>query len=417
MGNGKIFIQIASYRDKQLLPTIKDCIEKAKNPKKLVFSIAWQHSPEDEWDNLDEYKKDKRFKIIDIDYKDSQGACWARNKLQKQYDGEEYTIQLDSHHRFIQDWDSELILEIKKLQSKGHKKPLLTGYIPSFDPSNDPQGRINIPWKMNFDRFAPEGVVYFLPASIDDYQERTEPVPARFYSAHFCFTLGQFAVEVPHDPNYYFHGEEISIGVRAFTHGYDLFHPHRVFSWHEYTRKGSVKQWDDDPIWVTRNNISHKRNRQLFEMDGEARTEHFGVYDFGTERTLAEYESYAGISFKKRGVQKYTLDNNYAPNPVIEDFDEYQNSFSQIFKHCIDVAYTQVPHDDYTFWAVAFEDDRGNELYRRDADEAEIRMMKNDPDGYCKVWRQFETVIKPHKWIVWPHSVSAGWCDRLEGII
>jgi glycosyltransferase involved in cell wall biosynthesis len=417
MGNGKIFIQIASYRDKQLLPTIKDCIEKAKNPKKLVFSIAWQHSPEDEWDNLDEYKKDKRFKIIDIDYKDSQGACWARNKLQKQYDGEEYTIQLDSHHRFIQDWDSELISEIKKLQSKGHKKPLLTGYIPSFDPSNDPQGRINIPWKMNFDRFAPEGVVYFLPASIDDYQERTEPVPARFYSAHFCFTLGQFAVEVPHDPNYYFHGEEISIGVRAFTHGYDLFHPHRIFSWHEYTRKGSVKQWDDDPIWVTRNNISHKRNRQLFEMDGEARTEHFGVYDFGTERTLAEYESYAGISFKKRGVQKYTLDNNYAPNPVIEDFDEYQNSFSQIFKHCIDVAYTQVPHDDYTFWAVAFEDDKGNELHRRDADEAEIRMMKNDPDGYCKVWRQFETVIKPHKWIVWPHSVSAGWCDRLEGII
>ena len=417
MGNGKIFIQIASYRDKQLLPTIKDCIEKAKNPKKLVFSIAWQHSPDDEWDNLDEYKKDKRFKIIDIDYKDSQGACWARNKLQKQYDGEEYTLQLDSHHRFIQDWDYELISEIKKLQAKGHKKPLLTGYIPSFEPSNDPQGRINIPWKMNFDRFAPEGVVYFLPASIDDYQERTEPVPARFYSAHFCFTLGQFAVEVPHDPNYYFHGEEISIGVRAFTHGYDLFHPHKVFAWHEYTRKGSVKQWDDDPIWVTRNNISHKRNRQLFEMDGETRTEHFGVYDFGTERTLAEYEAYAGISFKKRGVQKYTLDYNYAPNPVIEDFDEYQNSFSQIFKHCIDVAYTQVPHSDYTFWAVAFEDDKGNELYRRDADDAEIRMMKNDPDGYCKVWRQFETVTKPHKWIIWPHSASAGWCDRLEGII
>jgi hypothetical protein len=44
MGNGKIFIQIASYRDPQLIPTIKDCIEKAKNPKKLVFSIAWQHS-------------------------------------------------------------------------------------------------------------------------------------------------------------------------------------------------------------------------------------------------------------------------------------------------------------------------------------------------------------------------------------
>ena len=37
MKKGKIFIQIASYRDPQLVPTIKDCIEKAKNPKNLVL--------------------------------------------------------------------------------------------------------------------------------------------------------------------------------------------------------------------------------------------------------------------------------------------------------------------------------------------------------------------------------------------
>ena len=85
MGNQKIFIQIASYRDPQLLSTIKDCLAKAKNPKKLVFSIAWQHSLEDTWDNLDEYKDDKRFKIVDINYLESKGACWARNSLQQNY--------------------------------------------------------------------------------------------------------------------------------------------------------------------------------------------------------------------------------------------------------------------------------------------------------------------------------------------
>ena len=85
MGNGKIFIQIASYRDPQLLPTLRDCISKSKNPDNLVFSISWQHSVEDEWDNLKEFDGDGRFKIIDIDYKDSKGACWARNKLQQQY--------------------------------------------------------------------------------------------------------------------------------------------------------------------------------------------------------------------------------------------------------------------------------------------------------------------------------------------
>ena len=147
---------------------------------------------------------------------------------QQYYKDEDYTLQLDSHHRFVQDWDDILIKMIKQLKKKGHKKPLLTGYIPSFDPDNDPAARIHVPWKMNFDRFIPEGAVFFLPASIDDWQQRDEPIPARFYSAHFCFTIGKFCKEVPHDPNYYFHGEEISIAVRAFTHGYDLFHPHPV---------------------------------------------------------------------------------------------------------------------------------------------------------------------------------------------
>lgn len=412
--NERIFVQIASYRDPELLPTLRDCIAKAKRPKNLVFSITWQHSVDDEWDKLDEFITDERFRIIDVDYRDSQGACWARNKLQQNYDDEDYTLQLDSHHRFIQDWDEECINLIKQLQSKGHKKPLLTGYISSYEPDNDPGGRINIPWKMNFDRFIPEGAVFFLPSSIDNYQELTEPIPARFYSAHFCFTLGQFVKEVPHDPEYYFHGEEISIAVRAYTWGYDLFHPHKVIAWHEYTRKGRTKQWDDDPQWVIKNNNCHKKNRQLFGMDGEVKPFHFGIYDFGRVRSLRDYEKYSGMSFKKRAVTQYTLDNNLAPNPTMSD-EEFENSLLSIFKHCIDIGLDRVPLDDYDFWVVAFENDRGETIFRQDSSEEEIIRMKTDPDGYCKVWRSFNTVDKPVKWVVWPHSKSADWCEKLEG--
>ena len=49
----KIFIQIAAYRDPELVPTIKDCLKNADKPENLVFSIAWQHSEQDEWDILD----------------------------------------------------------------------------------------------------------------------------------------------------------------------------------------------------------------------------------------------------------------------------------------------------------------------------------------------------------------------------
>lgn len=39
----------------------------------------------------------------------------------------------------------------------------------------------------------------------------------------------------------------------------------------------------------------------------------------------------------------------------------------------------------------------------------------NDPDGYCKVWREFQTEHKPKYWVVWPHSVSKDWCERITG--
>jgi glycosyltransferase involved in cell wall biosynthesis len=414
MGNGKIFIQIAAYRDPQLNATLNDCIAKAKYPENLVFSIAWQHSTEDEWDNLNDFKDDSRFKIVDINYKESKGACWARNQLQQNYTDEEYTLQLDSHHRFIEDWDGELINMYKQLQDKGYGKPLLTSYISSYDPDNDPGGRVTVPWKMNFDRFIPEGAIFFLPAGIDNFKELTEPIPARFYSAHFAFAGGSFVKEVPHDPEYYFHGEEISIAVRAYTWGYDLFHPHKIIAWHEYTRKNRTKQWDDDKTWTDKNNNSHLRNRKLFQMDGLAKDIDFGVYDFGAVRTLEDYERYAGVSFNKRAVQKYTLDNNIAPNPPMYG-DDFDKSFLKIFKHCIDLNKGGLNETDYNFWAVIFEDENGLPLHRQDMLENEINNNLKSNDPFIKIWRTFDTEKKPVKWIVWPHSTSKGWLNKIEG--
>jgi hypothetical protein len=412
----KIFIQIASYRDPQLVPTIKDMLANAKKPKNLVFSIARQFHEDDGFDNLDEWRKDKRFKILDIPYTESKGVCWARNLTQQLYDGETYTLQIDSHMRTVKDWDEILIKMVKGLQKDGYPKPLLTGYVPSFDPDNDPAGRAQEPWRMVFDRFIPEGAVFFLPETIPGWQNVKKPVTSRFYSAHFCFTLGEFSKEVQHNPNYYFHGEEISIAARAYTWGYDLFHPHIPVFYHEYTRKGRTKQWDDDKDWGHRNNVSHLTNRKLFGMDGETQEGHDGPYGFGTVRTLREYEIYSGLLFSDRSIQQWTIDKNYPPNPYnFETEEDWKKSFAKIFKHCIDIGYTQVPEKDYDFWVVAFHNDKDETLYRKDADKYEIESMMRDPDGYCKVWREFQTTHIPTDWVVWPHSESKGWCDRISG--
>jgi hypothetical protein len=410
-----IFVQIASYRDPELENTVRDMISNADRPEKLRFGIARQFREEDGFDKLEEFRDDSRFRILDIPYEESNGACWARHLIQQLYKNETYTLQIDSHMRFEKGWDTTLIDMIDQLQEDGHEKPLLTGYVSSFDPDNDPAGRARDPWQMAFDRFIPEGAVFFLPETIPNWTELTKPVPARFYSAHFCFTLGQFSKEVQHDPEYYFHGEEISISARAYTHGYDLFHPHKVVVYHEYTRKGRTKQWDDDKKWVEKNNHSHKRNRQLFGMDGEEMID-LGQFGFGSVRTLRDYEKYSGLLFSKRAIQKYTLDKGYPPNPYnYETEEDWINSFTKQFKHCIDVGYDRVPEKDYDFWVVAFHDHKDETIYRKDADKHEIQGFFRDPDGYCKVWRTFNAEEKPAYWVVWPHSESKGWGERMIG--
>ena len=409
----KIFVQIASYRDPELIPTIKSCLENAKYPENLRFGIARQFHPDDKFDNLSEYDTDNRFKIINVPYLESKGVCWARNQVQQLYNDEDYTLQIDSHMRFEKDWDETLIGMINQLQGLGIPKPLLTGYVPSYNPKTYPEGRVNVPWRMVFDKFIPEGAVFFLPESIPNWQDLELPIPSRFYSAHFCFTLGWFSKEVQHNPKPYFHGEEISITVRAFTHGYDLFHPHKVVIWHEYTRNGRVKQWDDDKEWWKLNESAHLLNRKLFGMDGETQEGHDGKYGLGNVRTIKDYEKYAGLLFEKRAVQEYTLNKNYPPNPEYDTEKEWLKSFTRNFNYCINLDVDELKEPDYDFWAVTFHNQTGSEIYRKDCTENEIKnYLKN---GFINICRNFLVTEIPKSWSVWVHSKTKEWIKQYTG--
>jgi len=431
MNEETIFIQIASYRDPELVKTLEDCIENANKPENLRFGICRQYKPGDDFDILPGWmQNDSRFRVVDVDWKDARGVCWARNIVQNEYQDETYTLQLDSHHRFAPGWDTLCIDMMKQLQKKGHRKPLLTAYLPSYKPNNDPAGRENDPWHMEFDRFIPEGAIFFIPAIMPNYQNRSEPMRSRFYSAHFCFTLGQFCKEIPHDPDYYFHGEEISIAVRAFTHGYDLFHPHKNIAWHEYTREGRDKHWDDHDVdsgssygWSSVNNACHFRNRTLFGMDETERENlDFGMYGFGTERTLEDYERYSGIKFDRRGVMEYTWPGiQEAPTPcyknnpgIYKNKEEWENAFGRNW--CVDIwiakeDITTQDHADCDFWCCTAHDKDGNEIFREDLNE--WRISEEKAKDAASFFLKFCSNEEPKSWAVLPHSKSKGWLDRI----
>jgi hypothetical protein len=113
-----IFVSIAAYRDPQLVPTVTDCIAKARYPERLRFGICWQHSPAE--DTLPLFHDDC-FRILSIDWRESKGACWARSEVMKLWQGEEWFLQVDSHCRFAKDWDAMLVDGMKQT---GSPKPI-----------------------------------------------------------------------------------------------------------------------------------------------------------------------------------------------------------------------------------------------------------------------------------------------------
>jgi hypothetical protein len=416
MKKNKIFISIASYRDAELIPTIENCLKNAKNPRNLVFAISNQFKAEDKINDLSKYKKRKSFKIIETNYKDSLGVCHARHQIQKLYDGEEYYFQLDSHHRFIKDWDLKLKETLNQLKKEGSKKPLLSSYLPSYDPDIKGEKRLDDVWRTYIDRFMPEGPIFIFPETINNW-EGSSPERARFISGHFIFTLGLFCEEVPYDPKLYFHGEESSLSTRAYTWGYDLFHLHRPWVWHHYTREGRSRHWDDVSKWEKLNKDSFTRYRKLHGMDS-LRRQHIPKYGLGKVRSLKDYEQYSGIRFKDRKIQQFTIDRKPPPVPFSIK-SQYEKSFVSDFKYCIDVHKPTFTENDYDVWVIAFKDKNGKEMVRLDASEDEVKnLLEDNPkDEFVRLWRNFEASELPKSWLIWPHSKSKDWMPIIEGVI
>jgi len=300
-----IFIQIASYRDPELVPTLRDCVAMADRPDLLRFGIAWQR---DETETLAEFTHDPRIRLFECHWRESRGACWARHTLQQFYDGETYTLALDSHHRFVRGWDSALKRQLAKLPTD---RPVLTSYLPPYEP--DQSLARPIPMILVADKFSDDGVLLFMPRQRPRHRIRPNPaIRARFFSAHFTFSRGDFLADCGHDPMLYFHGEEITLAVRAFTHGYDLFHPSEPMIYHYYLRDGRPKHWDDhgpksqQPFGTgVFDHISKSRVRQLLGM--EQATVDFGRYGLGVKRSLADYEQFAGVDFAARELSRAAL--------------------------------------------------------------------------------------------------------------
>ena len=414
----RILIHLPAYREPELVPTIKSALENAEFPERLVFGICRQYNPEDGFDNVDEFRDDKRFQIKDIPYLEAKGLPYARAVINEELlDDEEFVVQLDSHHRFSKNWDSTLIEWYYTLKADGHN-PLICGYLPYYNPFKDPEQRVQEPWLSEAASFYPHGTIFIRPTGIPNWRELDKPFPARFLSGHFAFGPNKWAKDVKHDPNIFFSGEELNLSVRSFTHGYDLFHPHRTIIWHATMReeRSGMLVWDDqskrgESMWHTQQDIGRSRIRQLIGVE-EGGHDLTG-YELGTVRTVRDYEKYAGIHFKRKSFQKHTTMNLFPPNPQFETEEEWENSFMRSFYYLVTIHRHDLHADDYDSILVAYDDENGNGIYSKSIDGYELEKFLNNK-GPVHYEEMFLTDKEPSRVVYWGYSNKRGWAERVE---
>jgi hypothetical protein len=117
---------------------------------------------------------DDRFRILDIPWRESKGACRARAEAMRLWRGEPWFLQVDSHCRFAGDWDDRLIRMMSQTQSP---KPILSTYATPYTPGEN-EILEGAPLQMAFQGFTADGIPHMKPVAIPHWHSLHRPLRA-----------------------------------------------------------------------------------------------------------------------------------------------------------------------------------------------------------------------------------------------
>ncbi|WP_409525875.1 GlcNAc-transferase family protein [Nitrincola sp. MINF-07-Sa-05] len=307
-----IFVSIASFCDENLKFTLNSLCESASGEHDIFIGVVDQnHSSISGW--LEAFDKEKRVRYLHVDPFHSRGVCWARSLAGQLYDGEDYFLQIDSHTFFKQDWDKKLVDALNSLRVIS-PKPIISTYPPPFD--FDEKG-------VPFTTLKPSNHIYSLLPK-EDQVLTDESLVLKFHVVHipdaeytrgfhlaggFIFTLGSFVEQIPYDPNLYFHGEEQCLAIRAYTHGWDIFHPRHVDIplFHLYKKSGESYEshhWRKDleekrtVKWTQRRQKATERLSVLILRNGLP-----APWNLGSQRSVEQFSQLSGIDYQAKEIR------------------------------------------------------------------------------------------------------------------
>ena len=293
-----IFVSIASYRDTELIPTIKSLLSNADNPDQIRLGVVSQDMKHPDLSFVENISYTK------MDFRYSRGVGYARKLAMELYSGEDFYLQIDSHMRFAKSWDTELInmISITKEISKNNKVVLSQFPAPyeihtngaEYYPKNSMELWTVPSWSRVYNR-----KFGAWSAERQRMEDLSVPHPTHTLLAGYIFSTGNFINEIPYDERISFMGEELCLALRAYTRGWSLYAPNKMLLWHYYKRKRSPK------VWNQREEIFKKYKWMDLEMKSKSVQRNIltgkevGVYGVGDYEKYLEYQEMIGFNFSE----------------------------------------------------------------------------------------------------------------------
>ena len=251
----------------------------------------------------------------------SIGPVYARHIGYRIYRGEYYATQSDAHVTYTKGWDVDII---QQLEDTHNEMAVLSTYLTDVQGSISPDGhslRNTRPIMCNT-RY--EGGAQGMHLR---HGSQPECLPAihgmsqlqPWWAAGYSFSRGHFVVNVPYDWNsaMIFQGEEMSIGIRGFTIGYDYYAPERSVCFHHYAVGENAKRrskvhhfWENDNKYAGTGKKAMKRLLGLVHMNPEVPVEEWehvdeDVYGVGGVRTPEKFYETFGIDVVGKTVENH----------------------------------------------------------------------------------------------------------------
>lgn len=340
-----IYCSVASYRDPECTGSVEDLYARAEFPERIRVAILDQRVNGDpvcsqpatpcEVDPAQALCKYKHLiDVFEMDAVLAVGPVFARHLAHRHYRGEYFAMQIDSHVRFTEHWDSDIVGQWK---SAHNEMAVLSTYLSDIIGSIDPATHAGIhkgrPIMCQSDY---EGTGNYKHLRHGQQPEgeagiKGQPTLHPFWAAGFSFARGHFVVQVPYDQHLpmVFQGEEISIGLRGFSYGYDYYAAERSVCFHMYAIKENEQRrkkvplfWENSNLYQGAGQRAMKRLNTIIGMGNfpESEWSHDEVhkYGLGKVRKVEKFFKVFGIHIQKQTVEQHLC--SFVGKPMMRVF-------------------------------------------------------------------------------------------------